>query len=82
MGQGGFAKCKHTSFFNEEQSKVSGIDTSFETYYDFKELGSLRYKIQGTSFLDYLTPDKDTGSMVNRVGYYNYNAHMHDSKTV
>ena len=67
----------HTSFFNEEQSKVNGIDTSFETYYDFKELGSLRYKIQGTSFLDYLTPDKDTGSMVNRVGYYNYNAHMH-----
>ena len=73
----GFIVGVHTSFFNEEKSKISGIDVSFDTYYDFAEMGSLNYKIQGTSFLDYLTPDKDTGFLINRVGLYNFDAHMH-----
>ena len=73
----GFIVGVHTSFFNEEKSEISGIDVSFDTYYDFAEMGSLSYKIQGTSFLDYLTPDKDTGFLINRVGLYNFDAHMH-----
>ena len=67
----------HTSFFNEHQTKVKGLDVSLETSLDFAKIGSLTYKIQGTSFTDYLTPDEDTGLMQDRVGYYNYDAHMH-----
>ena len=67
----------HTSFFNEDQTKVNGLDVSLETSLDFAKIGSLTYKIQGTGFMDYLTPDEATGLMQNRVGYYNYDAHMH-----
>ena len=67
----------HTSFFNEDQTKVNGLDVSLETSLDFAKIGSLTYKIQGTGFMDYLTPDEATGLMQDRVGYYNYDAHMH-----
>ena len=67
----------HTSFFNESSTKIKGVDATFETKYDFDQLGSLTYKIKASSFLEYLTPDESTGLMKDRVGYFNYDAHMH-----
>ena len=72
----GFIIGVHTTFFNENKTEVSGFDISYDFLYDFERIGSLHYKIQGTSFIDYLTPEKDSDLMINRVGYYNFSSNV------
>ena len=72
----GFIIGVHTTFFNENKTEVSGFDISYDFLYDFERIGSLQYKIQGTSFIDYLTPEKDSDLMINRVGYYNFSSNV------
>ena len=73
-----------TTYFNEENSEVSGVDISFETLIDLEKRGILLFAIKGTSINKFLTPkggesdekEEDT-EMINRVGKFNYDAHTH-----
>jgi len=76
-----------TSYINEEQTKVRGLDFSlnYESY--FNGLGEFNFKIQGTTLHEFLTPEHDVHdnhkdkdehmTMINRVGKFNYDSHTH-----
>ena len=73
-----------TSYFNEENTEVSGVDISLETLIDLEKRGILLFAIKGTSINEFLTPEQDEGDegkehikMVNRVGKFNYDANTH-----
>ena len=73
-----------TTYFNEENTEVSGVDISFETLFDLDERGILLFAIKGTSINKFLTPEysesdegKERREMVNRVGKFNYDANTH-----
>ena len=70
-----------TTYFNEENTLISGIDLSYEHYFDFNDNGQLEFALKGTSFFEFLTPDQNAdGSesiLVNRIGKFNFDTHTH-----
>ncbi len=65
----------NTTFFNEERTKVKGIDLSLSYFKETEKIGSFDLSIKATNLFDFLTPDGEV--MVNRVGRFNYAAHTH-----
>jgi len=75
-----------TTFFNEEKTKVKGLDINFDYKKTLSNQTTLDLGINATHLFDYLTPeheeagdhqDEHESHMVNRVGRFNYNAHTH-----
>ena len=75
-----------TTFFNEEKTKVKGLDINFDYKKTLSNQTTLNLGINATHLFDYLTPeheeagdheDEHESHMVNRVGRFNYNAHTH-----
>ena len=75
-----------TTFFNEEKTKVKGLDINFNYKKTLSNQTTLDLGINATHLFDYLTPeheeagdheDEHESHMVNRVGRFNYNAHTH-----
>ena len=80
-----------TTFFNEEKTKVKGLDVSFDYKKKLDNGILIDLGMNATHLLNFLTPehgeeeeghegDDDEGHedhMVNRVGKFNYNAHTH-----
>ena len=75
-----------TTFFNEEKTKVKGLDINFNYKKTLSNQTTLDLGINATHLFDYLTPeheeagdheDEHESHMVNRVGKFNYNAHTH-----
>lgn len=71
-----------TTYFNEEKTKVNGIDLEFNVS-NVTKYGDLNYSVKATQLSKFLTPkqqsDANSGgvSMINRVGKFNYDAHTH-----
>ena len=71
-----------TSYFNEEKTRVNGIDIEVNFSKIFS-LGELDYAIKATQLSKFLTPEhqdddhQDSLALVNRVGKFNYDAHTH-----
>ena len=65
----------NTTFFNEKQTEVKGIDLSLSYFKETEKIGSFDLSIKATNLFDFLTPDGEV--MVNRVGRFNYAAHTH-----
>jgi len=71
-----------TSYFNEEKTRVNGIDIE-ANFSKIFNLGELDYSIKATQLSKFLTPEhqdedhQDTLDLVNRVGKFNYDAHTH-----
>ena len=75
-----------TTFFNEEKTKIKGLDINFNYKKILSNQTTLDLGINATHLFDYLTPeheeegdheDEHESHMVNRVGRFNYNAHTH-----
>ena len=75
-----------TTFFNEEKTKVKGLDINFNYKKTLSNQTTLDLGINATHLFDYLTPeheeagdheDEHESHMVNRGGRFNYNAHTH-----
>jgi len=80
-----------TTFFNEEKTKVKGLDVSFDYKKKLDNGILIDLGMNATHLLSFLTPEHeeeeeghegedDEGHedhMVNRVGKFNYNAHTH-----
>ena len=76
-----------TTFFNEEKTKVKGIDVSFDYKKTLANGILLDLGINATHLFEFLTPEHEEEEedhegehedhMVNRVGKFNYNAHTH-----
>ena len=71
-----------TSYFNEEKTRVNGIDIE-ANFSKIFNLGELDYSIKATQLSKFLTPEhqdedhQDSLTLVNRVGKFNYDAHTH-----
>ena len=77
-----------TSYINEEETKINGLDFSLNYEHNLVNLGDFKFKIQGTTLHEFLTPeDIDQGNesinkekhqvMINRVGKFNYDSNTH-----
>ena len=74
-----------TTYFNEANTEVSGVDLSYEALMNLKKNGVISFAIKGTSINKFLTPnnkindgeEKHHNKMINRVGKYNYDANTH-----
>ena len=66
-----------TSYFNEENTEVSGYDLSFGISKDLEEFGSMYYSIEASIFNEFLSPNISKTRLVNRVGKFNYNNHTY-----
>ena len=81
----------NTTFFNEEKTKVKGLDISFDYKKDLDNGIIIDLGMNATHLLEFLTPEHEEEEeghegeeeeghedhMVNRVGKFNYNAHTH-----
>ena len=66
-----------TSYFNEEKTRVNGIDIE-ANFSKIFNAGELNYSIKATQLSKFLTPEhQDSLTLVNRVGKFNYDAHTH-----
>jgi iron complex outermembrane receptor protein len=71
-----------TSYFNEEKTRVNGVDIEVNFSKIFNA-GELNYSIQATQLSKFLTPehyDEDHQhklTLVNRAGKFNYDSHTH-----
>jgi len=67
-----------TSYFNEEKTKIKGLDFELNFSKDFNSLGNISYSIKGTNLFEFMTPDPAlNGAYINRVGKFNYDSHTH-----
>ena len=67
-----------TSYFNEEKTKIKGLDFELNFSKDFNSLGNISYSINGTNLFEFMTPDPAlNGDFINRVGKFNYDSHTH-----
>jgi iron complex outermembrane receptor protein len=77
-----------TSYFNEEETKVNGIDIELN-FFKPSQYGDFKFSIKATQLSEFLTPEhhdedgheehhhQEHEMMVNRVGKFNYDAHTH-----
>ena len=76
-----------TTFFNEEKTKVKGLDINFDYKTTLSNGILLDLGVNATHLFQFLTPEHEEEEeghdgeheehMVNRVGKFNYNAHTH-----
>ena len=74
-----------TTYFNEANTEVSGVDLSYEALMNLEKNGVISFAIKGTSINKFLTPnnkindgeEEHHNKMINRVGKYNYDANTH-----
>ncbi|MDC1081538.1 TonB-dependent receptor [Gammaproteobacteria bacterium] len=66
-----------TTYFNEKNTFISGIDFQFEYIIGISK-GDLSINIMGTSLTDFLTPSLNSpNKMINRIGKFNFDNHVH-----
>ena len=69
-----------TSYFNEETTKVKGLDLELNIFKS-TQYGDFNYALKATELSEFLTPERSDGEdqliMVNRVGKFNYDANTH-----
>ena len=63
-----------TTYFNEENTELSGIDLSYEHYFDLDSNGLLNLDLRATSFIEFLTPGGASDQLVNRIGKFNFDS--------
>lgn len=68
-----------TSYFNEENTKISGVDLSYKiTLFKSQDHGILSANLEATSLEKFLTPSGiGSNTMINRIGKFNYDTHLY-----
>ena len=69
-----------TTYFNEENTKISGTDFQFDYIFELNNYSPINLRLKGTIFDEFLTPQitaNGLSKMVNRVGKFNYDSHTH-----
>ncbi len=69
-----------TTYFNEENTKISGTDFQFDYIFELNNYSPINLRLKGTIFDEFLTPQitaDGLSKMVNRVGKFNYDSHTH-----
>ncbi len=69
-----------TTYFNEENTKISGTDFQFEYIFELNNYSPINLRVKGTIFDEFLTPQitaDGLSKMINRVGKFNYDSHTH-----
>lgn len=66
-----------TTYFNEKNTELSGIDLGYEHFLDLESNGMLDVSVKATSFFDFLTPGVNADQLINRVGKFNFDANTH-----
>jgi outer membrane receptor protein involved in Fe transport len=68
-----------TSYFNEENTKISGVDVSYKiTIFESPDHGVLSANLEASSLEKFLTPSGvGTNELINRIGKFNYDTHLY-----
>ena len=70
-----------TTYINEEVTDVSGLDFSYEKFFQLGDYGQLDFAVKATQISEFLTPslqeEGDSGKLINRVGRYNFDSNIH-----
>ena len=69
-----------TTYFNEENTKISGTDFQFDYVFELNNYSPINLRVKGTIFNEFLTPQITSDGlsrMINRVGKFNYDSHTH-----
>ncbi len=69
-----------TTYFNEENTKISGTDFQFDYIFELNNYSPINLRVKGTIFNEFLTPQVTADGlsrMINRVGKFNYDSHTH-----
>jgi len=69
-----------TTYFNEENTKISGTDFQFDYIFELNNYSPINLRVKGTIFDEFLTPQitaDGLSKMINRVGKFNYDSHTH-----
>ena len=69
-----------TTYFNEENTKISGTDFQFDYVFELNNYSPINLRVKGTIFNEFLTPQitaDGLSRMINRVGKFNYDSHTH-----
>lgn len=70
-----------TTYINEEVTDVSGLDFSYEKFFQLGDYGQLDFSVKATQISEFLTPslqeEGDSGKLINRVGRYNFDSNIH-----
>ena len=68
-----------TSYFNEENTKISGVDLSYKiTIFESPDHGVLSANLEATSLEKFLTPSGvGANELINRIGKFNYDTHLY-----
>ena len=69
-----------TTYFNEENTKISGTDFQFDYIFELNNYSPISLRVKGTIFDEFLTPQiaaDGLSKMINRVGKFNYDSHTH-----
>ena len=68
-----------TSYFNEENTKISGVDVSYKiTIFESPDHGVLSANLEASSLEKFLTPSGvGTNKLINRIGKFNYDTHLY-----
>ena len=63
-----------TTYFNEKNTELSGVDLGYEHYFDLDSNGILSLNLKATSFIEFLTPGSASDELINRVGKFNFDS--------
>jgi iron complex outermembrane receptor protein len=63
-----------TTYFNEKNTELSGVDLGYEHYFDLNSNGRMKLNLKATSFIEFLTPGSASDVLVNRVGKFNFDS--------
>ena len=63
-----------TTYFNEKNTELSGVDLGYEHYFDLDSNGILNLNLKATSFIEFLTPGSASDELINRVGKFNFDS--------
>ena len=70
-----------TTYFNEESTKVSGVDLNFNTLISTSDnYGNVSLSVNSTTLIEFLTPalgNEGNKTMIDRVGKFNYDTNTH-----
>lgn len=68
-----------TSYFNEENTKISGVDVSYKiTIFESPDHGVLSANLEASLLEKFLTPSGvGTNELINRIGKFNYDTHLY-----
>jgi outer membrane receptor protein involved in Fe transport len=63
-----------TTYFNEKNTELSGVDLGYEHYFDLNSNGRIKLNLKATSFVEFLTLGSASDVLVNRVGKFNFDS--------